>query len=110
MGEIKSSHSFNVIKNQLNDENWRIRFFSAEALGKLNVKNAIPELKKITLYDSDNRVALRALLSLEEINEFEDLKFLKDLTKSNKHYEEYFYKEVNDMIKRIESKMPGKNG
>lgn len=97
-GNIKSVSTIDTLITHLKHDNWEIRFYSAESLGKLNDSKAVIPLKNLIKREKDKRVNFRALLSLGAIDNFNDIEFLESLLKENHKYENYFKKEIKKII------------
>lgn len=102
LGNIQNASSINTFIKHLNHDNWRVRFFSAESLGKLNTSQAILPLENLIKSEKNNNVILVALLSLSKINEFNDIKFLKSLINGDYKFEDFIIKEIKKMTNNIE--------
>ncbi len=103
LGDIKNLSSINMFIKYLNHDNWRVRFFSAESLGRLNTSHAIIPLKNLIESEKNRNVILVSLLSLNKIDEFEDIEFLKSLLKNGYKFEDVIIiKEIKRLINEIE--------
>ncbi len=102
LGEIQNVSSVNTYIKYLHHDNWRVRFFSAESLGKLSACQAIIPLEDLIKEEKNSNVILIALLSLDKISEFNNIEFLKDLINSDNKYEAFIIKEIKKMIDNIE--------
>ncbi len=102
LGDIKNLSSINTFIKYLNHENWRVRFFSVESLGRLNTSQAIIPLKKLIECEKNKNVIIISLLSLNKIDEFEDIKFLKGLLENGYKFEDVIIKEIKRIINEIE--------
>lgn len=102
LGNIQNESSINTFITHLNHDNWRVRFFSAESLGKLNTSKAILPLENLIKREKNKNVILISLLSLNKISEFEDIEFLKSLIKEGYKFEDFIIKEIKRMINEIE--------
>lgn len=102
LGNIGSISTINTLVKHLNHENFRVRFFSAAALGELNSSQAILPLESLVRREKNKKVVFGALLSLGKIDEFNDIEFLKSLLKEGYRFEDFFIKEIKKMIDKIE--------
>ncbi len=102
LGNIKNVSSINTFIKHLNHDNWRVRFFSAESLGRLNTSQAILPLENLIKREKNKKVILISILSLDKINDFKDIEFLKSLIKEDYKFEDFIIKEIKKMINKIE--------
>ena len=78
--QIQAKDRATVLISCLTDKRWRVRAAAAEALGKLNLSSANPELKKL-VDDPDPFVVKSALTALRQTKGLPDVDVLHDLVK-----------------------------
>lgn len=68
LGEIKAKAVRKELEDLLTDENWRVRFFAAQALGFIGSEKSINSLKVLILGEQKEQVVLEGVQALARID------------------------------------------
>ncbi len=88
----------------LNDPDWRVRYFTIDALGKLGYKMLAACLPEIILNDPNQEVKIGAIMSLGEYGKEKDIPFLEDLL-ARREYQKKVLSIINVALANLRSNL-----
>lgn len=103
LGKIGNKAATDVVINHLTHEDRDVRLAAAWALAGLNDERAIEPLKTVVITEEDIAIRARALLTIGEIDNFNDVEYFEDLLK-NDRFDDSFKQKIKRVIKRIKDR------